>query len=250
MAPGRGSRIGFHVFTVVAILICLLAARWQWQRAHRTDGEAVPVVPAVAWSAFDPQSSFSGQRVSLTGKFVPGQVLVAPRERDGRPGAWVYTPFLPESPAADGTQRAAVGVLRGWVPQGATAAELAPPEGTVTVTGILVADERRATSAATGSPPSMSRIDSGALANTAGLPVRAGWLALTDLEPVAAGQPIPLEVGELPGADVGLNWRNAAYAVQWVVFAGFAGFFWNRFRRDYFVTSDQPADRSEQEASR
>jgi hypothetical protein len=31
---------------------------------------------------------------------------------------------------------------------------------------------------------------------------------------------------------VGLNWRNAAYALQWVVFAAFVVFFWHRFRRD------------------
>ena len=43
-------------------------------------------------------------------------------------------------------------------------------------------------------------------------------------------QPAPLLVSDLPGADVGLNWRNAAYAVQWIVFAGFVAFFWTRFR--------------------
>jgi hypothetical protein len=68
-------------------------------------------------------------------------------------------------------------------------------------------------------------------------------LALQDLQPPAAAQPMPLLVTELPGADVGLNWRNAAYALQWVVFAGFAIFFWNRFRREY-------VDRPEQELPR
>jgi hypothetical protein len=62
--------------------------------------------------------------------------------------------------------------------------------------------------------------------------VRSGWFALTAMRPAGEGQPLPLQVTELPGADVGLNWRNAAYALQWVVFAGFALFFWNRFRRD------------------
>jgi hypothetical protein len=45
----------------------------------------------------------------------------------------------------------------------------------------------------------------------------------------------------LPGAEVGLNWRNAAYAAQWVAFAGFVLFFWIRFRREYHD------DRAEQE---
>lgn len=79
----------------------------------------------------------------------------------------------------------------------------------------------------------MPSVDSGALATQAGYPVRAGWLALES--PVESGQPLPLLVGELPGAQIGLNWRNAGYALQWLAFAGFTLYFWNRFRLDYFT---------------
>ncbi len=75
-------------------------------------------------------------------------------------------------------------------------------------------------------------MDTGALAAHAGYPLRSGWIALDDLQPPGAGQPVPLRVTELPGAEVGLNWRNAAYAIQWVVFAGFVILFWNHVRRD------------------
>jgi cytochrome oxidase assembly protein ShyY1 len=201
----------------------------------------------VSWADFDPQTSFSGQRVAVSGRYLPEQLLVTPRERAGRPGSWVYTALVPDSnpdSATPGSARtgdaadvAAIGVLRGWVPQGTEPAALAPPSGTVSVTGVLVADERRPGSGATAGAngvPSLARVDSGALADVAGIPVRAGWLALTASRPATAGEPAPLEVGELPGADVGLNWRNAAYAGQWLAFAAFAVFFWNRFRRDYF----------------
>ena len=110
---------------------------------------------------------------------------------------------------------------------------------------MLVADARHpGATVEQGDPPTMGEVDTGALAELAGYPVRSGWLALEDLHPPAEGQPVALQVTELPGADVGLNWRNAAYAIQWVVFAGFAVFFWNRFRHEYV---DPPV---EQETSR
>lgn len=253
MPVRRGSRWAFHLLTVLAILACLLAARWQWQRAHRSVADAVPDTPAVAWTDLRVQDSFSGQRVVVTGRYLASQILVAPRERDGRPGAWVFTPLVPDSPPAGESTpggAAAMGVIRGWVPEGTTLQELVPPAGPVTATGVLVADERRPGASAAGSPPSMVRIDSGALSAASGVPVRAGWMALVGATPSSAGQPIPLEVGELPGADVGLNWRNAAYALQWLVFAAFAVFFWNRFRRDYFAQGAAPQEQREQEAIR
>lgn len=242
MAPARRSKVAFHVLTVVAVVVCVMAARWQWQRAHRSVADAVPDVPAVQWIAFDPAQSFSGQRVTVTGRYLPEQVLVAPRTRDGRNGAWVYTALVPDAqPAADaqpaGEQVAAIGVIRGWVPDGVPASTLTAQAGEVTVTGILVADERRPGVTASPGPDGIAttkRVDSLALAQLTGRQVRAGWLALVAAEPAVPGQPAALEVGELPGADVGLNWRNAAYAAQWLVFAAFAVFFWNRFRQDYY----------------
>ncbi len=128
--------------------------------------------------------------------------------------------------------------MRGWVPAGQRPTP--PPPGIVEVVGVLVADSRQAQPLVTaGDPPTLVAVDTGALSAHAGYPVRSGWFALTDLAPAGAGQPLPLQVTELPGAEVGLNWRNAAYAVQWVAFAGFAIFFWNRFRRDHM---DRPAE--------
>lgn len=234
--PGR-SRLGFHLLTILALLICVVAARWQWERAHRTDADAVPDVTAVALSELDPQTAYPGMRVSVTGRFDQDHdVLVAPRLSDGRPGAWVLTPMLPETDAnqagagSDSSAQVAVAIVRGWAPEGVSPA--APPLGEVTVEGVLVADSREPGVTVQGEPATLQAVDTGALATYSGYPVRSGWIALETLDPAQAGQPIPLDVSDLPGADVGLNWRNAAYAIQWIVFAGFVLFFWNRFRRD------------------
>lgn len=218
-------RLAFHLLTVLAVLVCVVAARWQWDRATRTEADAVPEGPVVALAELDPTSTFSGMRVLLAGQFDPAhEVLVEPRAREGAAGAWVLTPLVPD-------EGSAVAVVRGWVPAGSIPAP--PPPGEVSVVAILVADSRQPGSAVTGDPPTLDRVDTGALEQLAGYPVRSGWFALQSLEPQAGGQPAPLLVTELPGADVGLNWRNAAYALQWVAFAGFVLFFWTRFRREY-----------------
>lgn len=246
-------RLGFHVLTVLAVLVCVVAARWQWDRANRSEADAVPEGPVVALADLDPSSTFSGMRVGLTGVFdAEHEVLVAPRPRDDQDGAWVLTPMQPT--AADGSVPSApegsvdpastsVAVVRGWVPAGQRPTP--PPAGTVEVVGVLVADSRQAVPQVTdGDPPTLAVVDTGALAEHAGYPVRSGWFALTGMSPAGEDQPLPLEVTELPGADVGLNWRNAAYALQWVAFAGFVLFFWHRFRRDHV---DRPV---EQETAR
>lgn len=239
-APASVSgRLGFHLLTLVAIVVCLVAGWWQWNRAHRTVADAVPEGPVVELSALDPTTTFSGMRVRLEGAFDPDpahQVLVEPRVSQGQPGAWVLTPLIP-SGSGTGVDPPGVAVVRGWVPQGQPPA--APPGGRVSVVAVLVADVRVPGATATGDPPTMVTVDTGALAELAGYPMRSGWFALQQLDPPATGQPQPLAVTELPGADVGLNWRNLAYALQWVVFAGFVVFFWTRFRRDL--------DRPEQE---
>jgi cytochrome oxidase assembly protein ShyY1 len=238
-------RLGFHILTVLAVLVCILAAVWQWDRANRTEVDAVPEGPVVALADLDPRSSFSGMRVGLTGEFdSDNEVLVAPRLRDGQTGAWVLTPLVPDAGASGSSAGAgdpattAVAVVRGWVPAGQQPEPA--PQGTVEVVGVLVADSRQPGAAVTPTdPPTLEVVDTGALADHAGYPVRSGWFALTEMQPPGAGQPMPLQVTELPGAGVGLNWRNAAYALQWVVFAGFVVFFWFRFRRDLQTRSVQ-----------
>lgn len=231
-------RLAFHALTVVAIIGCIIAARWQWDRANRSEDDAVPQGPVVELADLDPGTAFSGMRVQLTGRFDPEhEVLVAPRTRSGQPGAWVLTPLLPTP------EGVAVAVVRGWVPVGQR--PVPPPPGEVQVIGVLVADARTPGAAVlAGDPPTLEIVDTGALAAHAGYPLRSGWYALSDLEPPGADQPLPLQVAELPGAAVGLNWRNAAYALQWIVFAGFTFFFWNRFRREIV---DRPV---EQESTR
>ena len=82
----RGSRIeprrlAFHLLTALAVVACIVAARWQWDRAHRTEADAVPAGPVVALADLDPTTTYSGMRVRVT-----GHVRRGPRGA-GRPSA-------------------------------------------------------------------------------------------------------------------------------------------------------------------
>ncbi len=223
--PSLSGRVATVLVAVSAIVVCVLMAHWQWDRAHRTAVDAVPTGEVVALSDLDPTSAFSGMRVRLTGRYDQDHTfLVGPRRSAGVDGAWVLTALTPD----DGP---AVAVVRGWIPAGATPAPA--PTGTVHVLTVLVADEERSLPGAAPAPGALlPAVDTGALASGAGFPVRSGWFAVIaetgtgrTTEPGVAGSeptaPSPLQVADLPGADLGMNWRNAAYALQWLVFAGF-----------------------------
>ena len=150
MSAGRSwsdpRRLGFHALTVLAVLVCVVAARWQWDRANRTEADAVPEGPVVALSDLDPATAFSGMQVRITGEFDGAhEVLVDPRPRDGQDGSWVLTPLRPsvvdegagDTDSAGAAAGTAVAIVRGWVPRGEVPA--APPNGVVEVTGVLVA---------------------------------------------------------------------------------------------------------------
>jgi surfeit locus 1 family protein len=57
--------------------------------------------------------------------------------------------------------------------------------------------------------------------------VYGGYLVLGD-----APQPLATIDSPAPQSDVVLNWLNVFYAIEWVVFAGFAFYFWFRLVRD------------------
>lgn len=131
-------------------------------------------------------------------------------------GYFVVTPLV----LSDG--RGSVLVNRGWVESGADAASLpavpAPPDGEVTVTGRLRADETYASLGARnrgGLPERMYKvINSAEQAKSSGRPVLGGYLELVSTRPAPAAAP---ELLAEPGhSDIG---PHMAYAVQWWLFA-------------------------------
>jgi len=179
----------------------------------------------------------SGRRVRATGGYAAGgQVLVAPRRLHGRTGYWVVAPFVLDT---GGT----LPVVRGFTTDPATVPP--PPGGRFVLVGSLApgespADTPGAPSGSSGSTtpadPVLGSIDLSVLVNRwHGDLFNAFAFALEERSATADA---PLDVAPLervpppaPG-ETGLSWRNAAYALQWWIFAAFAAYMWFRMVRD------------------
>jgi surfeit locus 1 family protein len=201
---------------------------------------ARPPVPVDA--VLVPQQPFTvpadGRLVTAGGRYDPSrQVLVAGRLQAERPGWWVVAALRAESGGW-------LPVVRGWVPDpdDARARPDRTPAGPVRVAGVLQPDEAPGPDGpglGTGpGGPRLTALDAADLANRWGTPIYNGYLVLTreSTEPVGpttapptTTQPAAARPELVPAPrpqPTGLVWRNAAYAVQWWVFAGFTVVLW------------------------
>jgi cytochrome oxidase assembly protein ShyY1 len=220
-------------------------------KAETAHAERLAAAPAPLADVLRPQTSFTAEHlartVEVTGTYrADQQVLVPDRQVDGQDATLVVTAlWVSEGPDAG----AMIPVLRGWVPahavrtvgghavpaDAATAALLRVPDGEHTVTGHLGSSEA---AVSTAYPEGMvGAISSAELANLWGGPTFGGYLVEFTQNP--DGTRSMVSPGGLPHApppsmaqDTGLNIQNLAYAVEWVIFGGFALFLWWRMVRD------------------
>ncbi|MGI9821760.1 SURF1 family protein [Agromyces sp. Marseille-Q5079] len=185
----------------------------------------------------------TAQRVEVHGTFVPGDtVLVEGRLNDGVAGYWVVA-HLEVTDAAPGGLPVAVG----WAPDrdaaqsAADAVDAAADGSEVAVVGRFLPSEAPVEPDDEGDPYAMTTVAVAQLINVwAGYddrPVYFGYITTTDaaagLEPIASPP---------PETEVELNWLNVFYAVEWVVFAGFAVYLWYRLVRDAVEREQQEAE--------
>jgi surfeit locus 1 family protein len=184
---------------------------------------AVPIDEVLA-----PQRAFTaaadGRRVTVQGTYDPSkQVLVSGRVQpggDGTVGWWVVGALRTSTDAW-------LPVVRGWVPDPEDAAAGVPtPSGPVTVQGVLQPDEPPA-QASGPVDGRLTSLDVADLVNRWGTPIYNGFLVLTSQRPDVPADEPRLELVPAPQpVSHGIAWRNAAYAVQWWVFAGFTLVMW------------------------
>jgi cytochrome oxidase assembly protein ShyY1 len=215
------------------------AALGQWQLDRSVQNATVPEIatetPVPLESVAQPQAPMTdpaiGQRVTASGTVVPGDFsVIFPRENDGVEGAWLVAHVVTE-----GGDSLAVGL--GWAPDAdaAHAAEARVPE-TLEVAGRYLPSES----------PELNDVEKGerrglSIAELLNLwadpgPVYAGYVVLAEPTPglEAIHQPPPFH-------DTSLNWLNLFYAVEWVIFAGFAVFLWYRLVRDTWEHEQEEA---------
>jgi cytochrome oxidase assembly protein ShyY1 len=216
--------LGFTAFVVGMLVLCVVLARWQWNRYQvrlaendRLDAAlSAPAVPVDELLDAAPAGTdaptlppeLEWRTITATGTFdAAAEAAVRRRPLDGRNGFWIVTPLVTES-----------GVLlvnRGWTPAGSDATTApdvpAPPSGQVTVTGRLRPAE--ATEPTDVPPPGQAwAADPEVLVAAPDTLRYNAYAELTSSTPAADTELTDLPV---PGHR-GLN--NLVYSVQWVIF--------------------------------
>lgn len=221
-------RVFLSVVGGLIVVACTALGFWQLQRLSDRRSlndrliarEAMPVVDIESLMPLrggrsDPAAY---RRVRATGTFdSANEVVLRARSLRGRGGNHLLTPLV----LPDG---GAVIVDRGWVPleidePGADRA--APPDGRVTVTGILVPTEPKPilfgpSDPANGRLATIGRIDLARLGEQIPYPIQPLAIAMEAQRP--AGGEIPVAAGRPPPGEG----PHLAYAVQWFIFATIA----------------------------
>jgi len=224
--------IGVLFATLAVAAIFVLLSQWQIERSieHATvierDTETVLALDEVAEPSGPVTSVVVGQKVKTSGSFVAGDAsVISGRLNHGATGYWVTAHLITE----DG---ASLAVATGWtddVDAANSARDIQNSSSAqVTIVGRYMASEgaldddidegeRSAMSVATLLNEWAEPTDT----------VYGGYLILD--EPLDGLTAIDSPV---PGNEVELNWLNIFYAVEWIVFAGFALYLWYRLVKD------------------
>jgi cytochrome oxidase assembly protein ShyY1 len=223
--------------TVLAVLLsagCVVAGLWQGSRtrdiidAERAAlADPIPVLQAVSIDGYD--ASSVGRPVTADGEYSGEQLFVAQRELDGRPGVWVLAPLVVE-----GTT---VAVLRGWV-DAPTGPAAALPAGPVEISGALQPFEEFYAEQARRPDGQLVAVSQSEVERAWGTDVVDLVLVLTEQSPSSSPAPLPVPL-TVQTADVPFPLQNAAYTLQWFVFAAFVWVMWWLWvvRRDAQVAS-------------
>ncbi|ROS52155.1 SURF1 family protein [Frigoribacterium sp. PhB118] len=232
---------------VVAAIFAWLG-HWQIERSVESvqvvnpETETSKVLSSVATPQTPFADSLGAQRVSVTGEFDPDDfAVIGDRVNGGETGYWLIGRFV------DDANGASLPVGLGWsaTREGAEAAEPSvAATSTVTVEGRYFPSES----------PTESDFESGAQTVVSVAALINEWPGFDGQ--VYGGYVVsdsaPASLSEIdsapPESDVQFNWLNVFYAIEWVVFAGFAVFLWFRLVRDAFEREHEEAEEARAEA--
>ncbi|MGO1571353.1 MAG: SURF1 family protein [Canibacter sp.] len=240
------------LFSLAVAAVFASLAQWQMSHAVRLDNDlGFDTEVAVPVSEIDGEGqavsdTHAGRIVSVTGTFdLEDFMVVGNRMNQNENGYWVVGHLVTNEPAdqtADG-EPGNYAVAIGWsaTKDGAVAAaHTAAQEDSFSepreITGRFTPTEAPEAPDATGDQQALNTMVPGQLVNLWQEPVE-GWtsagflvdhtpdeiLQTLDLQAIDSYPPVPREK---------ISWLNLFYAIEWVVFAGFAVYFWVRLTRD------------------
>lgn len=220
--------------------------QWQLERAIDRDPlpsgiteEVRPIDEIVEPGEYLPEP-YVGQRVDVSGSFVPGDFLVVGgRYNDGVAGYWVTGQLRVEGTADPTSLAVAFGFAETREQADEVAARLeasVDPAQTVDLRGRLISDEGPGGPPRGDDPQAMERMSPAVLLgrwhDTAALDVYRPYLTVQTLD--GGGAPEGLETIYSPAPDdlSPVNWLNVFYAAEWAIFAGMAFYLWYRLAKD------------------
>ncbi|MBJ2120605.1 SURF1 family protein [Arthrobacter sp. MSA 4-2] len=245
------------ILTLILVMalaaVFVLLSQWQFSNSRQQGPEAPAATETVRplTGVITPGSPLTGtaadQMVSAEGQFLPGtRLLVRERLQGGREGLWLISAFAvdgaPGSTAEAGGEAqepVVIPVVHGWVPDADAAARVPEFTGPAALTGRLLPAEGPV--AADPEEGQVAALATAELVNVWDRPSYAAFIAsatiTVDGEAVTARAPLEaVEVAPQP-QERPVNWLNIFYAVEWVVFAGFAFFLWWRLVADDYRRS-------------
>ena len=256
---------------IALLALCLVVAgvfawlgQWQLGRAIDTDPtppgatEQVQPLDEVAAPGEYVAEPLVGQRVTVTGTWMPGDfIVVSSRFNDGVEGYWVTGQLRVTNDQA--AQPTSVAVAIGWAATqddalaaidqlNQDAATAGAADIPLAITGRLISDEGPVLPPKTGDPLTLTRMSPAALLSRwhdiEGLDVYRAYLASEvpqgSLDPISS--PAPAESSPV-------NWLNIFYAIEWAIFAGFAFYLWYRLARDAWERELEEFEEAEAAAS-
>jgi surfeit locus 1 family protein len=242
-------RVALRPRWIAALVLALgvaagFAALGQWQVGRAVQNATVVVIPdetvtplsKVASPQKEVTDRAAGQIVSVVGRRVPGDTyVVSDRVNFGVTGYWVIGHVVAQNGAS-------VAVALGWTKSKATAdAEagiLKAGAATATIVGRYQPTE----------PPDQNNFEQNARSVVSIPWLINEWKVVT---PTAYGGYIVDNVAPSglttiqsvkPVNDVSLDWLNIFYAIEWVLFAGFAIYLWYRLVRDVWEREEEVLD--------
>jgi cytochrome oxidase assembly protein ShyY1 len=203
------------------------AALGQWQldrsvenvQVVEIDTETAVPLEQIAEPGGGVTDAQQGRVVTVTGELVPGDfvVLTGRESGTGERGTWLVGHLVTD----DGNSLA---IALGWSAEAApTASEIDRTEWTGRY---LPTEEPQSSDFEAGERSALSVPELINIWAEPG-PVFGGYLVAA--EPLPGLEPIRADA---PEREVALNWLNVFYAIEWVLFAGFAIYLWYRLVRD------------------
>jgi cytochrome oxidase assembly protein ShyY1 len=219
-----------HLLLVVALVAAGLLGWWQysaWAAEREHAARDLSNAPAKALAdTFGPDDTFPGRdlgrRVEFEGDWMPESTLfISDRKHDGRTGYWVMTPVT--------VGDAAMPVVRGWTEE----PEAPDVSGPVAVEGWLQAGEGETRADPDPDDDVIAAVRIASITQYVDRDLYSGYVVAVSPTPGLAAVP----ADAVPPVSSNTALRNLMYALQWLIFGGFAAFIWWKWFTDQRVDS-------------